>query len=66
MKRFGEEFKLDNELMDNIASYMDDEIREELHCEMAPCEHEEFLEAYLERDPEFESLLKNEFDIEIY
>lgn len=31
---------------------MDDEIREELHSEMAPCTDEEFLEAYMERHAE--------------
>lgn len=47
-----------------IASYMDDDIREDLHCDLAPCTHEEFIAAYLERDPEFEDLLRNEFNFE--
>lgn len=53
---------IDQETMNNIATYMDDEIREELHGHLAPCTPEEFLEAYLERDPDFEDLLKREFD----
>lgn len=31
------------------VSLMDDEIREELHAEMAPCTEQEFLDAYCER-----------------
>lgn len=50
--------------MSNIASYMDDEIRERLHFELAPCTPEEFLSAYLDADPDFESLIENEFDFE--
>ena len=30
------------------VNLMDDEIREELHSELAPCSDEEFLEAYME------------------
>ena len=51
--------------MNAIASYMDDEIREELHNEIAPCEPEEFLKKYMERDPDFEELLESEFGIEL-
>ena len=65
MKRYGENFKLNQKLMNAIASYMDDEIREELHNEIAPCEPEEFLKKYMERDPDFEELLESEFGIEL-
>lgn len=65
MKRYGEEFELTQELMDTIASYMDDEKREDLHAELAPCKPEEFLERYLELDPDFAGLLENEFGIEV-
>ena len=34
------------------ASLMDDEIREELHMELAPCTEQEFLDAYVERHAE--------------
>lgn len=44
---------------------MNDEIREDLHFEMAPCEPEEFLRAYVEKDPDFEELLNSEFSIEL-
>lgn len=55
--------KITDEIMNTIASYMNDEIRETVHCELAPCTNEEFLERYLEYDFEFEEVLKNEFDI---
>lgn len=63
MTRYGEDFKLSDNLMGNIASYMDDEIREDLHAAMAPCEPEGFLEEYIKRDPGFKGLLGNEFGI---
>lgn len=65
MKRYGEEFTLTQEFMDTIASYMDDEKREDLHAELVPCEPEEFLRKYLELDHDFEELLDNEFGIEM-
>lgn len=54
--------KITDEDMFNIASYMDDEIREHLHFELAPCSNEEFLKRYLELDPDFEELLESEFN----
>ena len=56
---------MNTEEMENIATYMNDEIREDLHFEMAPCEPEEFLRAYVEKDPDFEELLNSEFSIEL-
>lgn len=71
MKRYNEDFELEefeltDELLKDIADYMDDEIREELHYKLAPCDAETFLRAYVERDPGFaEVFLKNEFSIEL-
>ena len=65
MKRYGENFELTQELMDTIALYMNDDKREQVHSELAPCEPEEFLKRYLELDPDFEELLNNEFSIEV-
>ena len=56
---------LEMKQMNVIASYMDDDKREEVHTELAPCTNEEFLKRYLELDPEFAVLLKNEFGIEM-
>lgn len=55
--------KITMELLDTIATYMDDEIREQVHCELAPCTPKEFLIRYLELDPEFAELLNDEFGI---
>lgn len=65
MTKYGKEYKMNEEEWENIASYMNDEIREDLHFEMAPCEPEEFLRAYVEKDPDFEELLNSEFSIEL-
>lgn len=54
--------RIENDDMENIAGYMGDEIRERLHSEIAPCTHEEFIAAYLREDPDFEDLLRREFD----
>lgn len=50
--------------LDNIATYMDDATREELHANLAPCTPEEFLKAYLQREPEFIEILQDEFCFE--
>lgn len=59
--------KITNDDMSEIASYMDDEIREIVHSELAPCTHEEFLKRYLEldEDEEFIELLERQFDFEM-
>ena len=51
--------------LDEIAGYMNDEIREQVHAELAPCTPEEFLTRYLQLDREFIKLLLSEFNIEI-
>ena len=63
MLRYGKEFTLTQELLEVIATYMNDDIRERLHCEIAPCEPEFFLKEYLNRDPGFKELLHDEFGI---
>ncbi len=55
--------KITQTLLDTIATYMDDEIREEVHSELTPCKPEEFLNRYVELDPEFKNLLESEFRI---
>lgn len=63
MLRYGKEFTLTQELLDVIATYMDDDIRESLHYKLAPCEPDVFLKEYIKRDPGFEKLLYSEFEI---
>ncbi len=43
---------INNNLYDAAVMLMDDDIREELHREIAPCTELEFLEAYMERHEE--------------
>jgi len=51
-----------NNIMDAIATYMDDDIRETVHAELAPCTNDEFIARYLELDPDFEEFLVSEFN----
>jgi len=43
------------ERLDAMAPFMDDEIREELHMELAPCSPYEFFRAYVEKVGEEEA-----------
>lgn len=65
MLRYGRKFNITQELMDIIATYMNDDIREDLHFRLASCEPDLFLREYVKRDPEFEKLLYDEFGIEM-
>lgn len=53
---------INENIMAAIASYMDDDIREQVHVELAPCTNDEFIKRYLELDPDFEELLVSEFN----
>ena len=55
MLRYGEKLDLDKNLWDAIVTYMNDDIREDVHFDLAPCSEEEFLDEYVKRDPEFEN-----------
>lgn len=39
-------------LWQNVADFMDDDTRETVHAELAPCTEEEFLARYLELAPD--------------
>lgn len=47
------------EQLDNIATYMHDRIREDLHGQIT--DPTEFVREYVKRDPEFIELLRSEF-----
>lgn len=53
--------KLTPEIMSDICTYMNDDIREQVHSGLVPCTLEEFLKRYLELDSDFMNLLKSEF-----
>ncbi len=65
MTRCREKVTLTQELLDNIATYMNDDIREDLAFKLAPCTPEMFLSEYVKQDPDFEDLLRTEFGIEL-
>lgn len=54
-----------NKNWDAIVNLMDDDIREKVHFERAPCTEEAFLQRYLQLDPDFENVLQTEFGIEM-
>lgn len=49
-----------------IVNLMDDEKRKQVVYDSCPCTVDEFLEKYLNLDPEFEDVLKLGFNIDIY
>ena len=53
---------LTEEDMNAIANYMDDDLRERLHLELAPCSPAAFIAAYVAEDPSFVITL-NEFNV---
>lgn len=57
--------KITNALMETIAMYMDDNSRERVHYELAPCTPEEFLIRYCELEPDFADLLRDEFNVDM-
>ena len=65
MMRYGQREVLKQELLDVIATYMNDDIREDIAFELAPCSPDEFITEYVKRDPKFVDLMKSEFSIEI-
>lgn len=58
--------KITKSKFEAIVAYMNDEIREKAHAELAPCTETEFLKRYLELDEEFYNLLNSEFSIPLY
>ena len=62
MKSYNE---IEKNTWENIATYMNDEIREQVNTELAPCSQDEYMRRYLELDPEFADLLGSEFGIVI-
>ena len=61
---------ISNELMENIASYMDDDLREQTHFAVAPCSNEVFITEYYntasaELKSALEGILCDEFNLDI-
>lgn len=60
MTKNNEVFELTQEELDVIATYMNDDIREDVAFDLDSCTPEEFLKEYVNRDEDFEELLKSE------
>lgn len=61
---------ISNELMNNIASYMDDDLREDTHFAVSPCSNEVFITVYYntasaELKRALEDILSEEFGLDI-
>lgn len=59
---------ISNELMENIATHMDDDLREQTHFAVAPCSNEVFITEYYNNAPEklkieLDDILFNEFGL---
>lgn len=48
-----------------ICELMNDDIRNSVSEELAPCTKEAFLTRYIEKDPAFEDILRSEFSIDL-
>ena len=57
--------EITEKILENVSYYMDNDIREQVHFELAPCKPEEFLKRYIELNPRFKNVLKLEFNINI-
>jgi hypothetical protein len=57
--------KLDGLTFSAIVELMDDDLREELHLAHWPCTPKDFLRAYVAAKPEFETIIKTEFGVEL-
>lgn len=62
---FVEQQDVEDDIMDAIVVLMDDDVREKVHGELAPCTNREFLVRYCELVPEFADVLNSEFSIDI-
>ena len=64
--RNGEDFYFseNKHIWNAVVNYMNDEIREMVAEELAPCSEDVFIRRYLELAPDFEYLLGEEFGIE--
>lgn len=61
--RNGKLYNIPFSMLEQIAEYMNPDIREAVHYELAPCNSNEFVERYCELDESFEGVLYSEFNI---
>lgn len=54
-----------NPLYQNICSYMDDDLREAVHSDLAPCSGQAFIDEYIKRDPDFIEVICDIFGVDL-
>lgn len=57
--------EITQEEIDILAVYMDNDVRERVHSELAPCTPTEFLKRYLIYEPDFSTIVKNVIDVDV-
>jgi len=57
--------EITQEEIDTLAVYMDNDVRERVHAELAPCTPTEFLKRYLIYEPGFSTVVKNVIDVDV-
>ena len=65
LEAYGSHSEYLNTFWEAIVNLMDDDIREQVHRELAPCTNEEFLSRYLELDKSFVNVLRSEFNLNL-
>lgn len=54
-----------DEVMEMLEIYMDDELRERAHYNVAPCSNDAFLKEYCKLDDTFAELVQKEFGLDL-
>ena len=57
--------EITQEEIDILAVYMDNDVRERVHSELAPCTPTEFLKRYLIYKPDFSTIVKNVINVDV-
>ena len=57
--------EITQEEIEILAMYMDNDVRERVHSELAPCTPTEFLKRYLIYEPGFSTVVKNVIDVDV-
>ena len=57
--------EITQEEIDILAVYMDNDVRERVHSELALCTPTEFLKRYLIYEPDFSTIVKNVIDVDV-
>lgn len=56
---------ISDEVMEMLEIYMNDELREKVHYNIAPCTNDEFLKEYYKLDVTFVEFVQKEFGLDL-